>query len=88
MAEKIVKHKKVMAKTRVKEISKENPKPKAEVKKIAKPSVLEKQHNSCQIKNLGDKMQVFDSTLTTKQTEHAGLPFLPLFKIKEEGNGN
>jgi len=62
--------------------------PRNQVKKIAKPSVLEKQHNSCQIKNLGDRMQVFDSTLTTKQTEHAGLPFLPLFKIKEEGNGN
>jgi len=61
---------------------------KNQVKKIAKPSVLEKQHNSCQIKNLGDRMQVLDSTLTTKQTEHAGLPFLPLFKIKEEGNGN
>jgi hypothetical protein len=62
--------------------------PRNQVKKIAKPSVLEKQHNSCQIKNLGDRMQVLDSTLTTKQTEHAGLPFLPLFKIKEEGNGN
>ena len=56
--------------------------------RLVKPSFAEKHQESSQIKNLGDRMQVFDSTLTTKQTEHAGLPFLPLFKIKEEGNGN
>lgn len=49
---------------------------------------VQKKQNSCQIKDLSDRMQVQDSTLTTKQTEHAGLPFLPLFKIKEEGNGS
>lgn len=40
------------------------------------------------IKRLGSKIVLCDRTLTTKQTEHAGLPFLPLISNKEEGNGN
>ena len=56
--------------------------------RLVKPSFGEKHQESSQIKNLSDRMQVFDSTLTTKQTEHAGLPFLPIISNKEEGNGN
>lgn len=51
-------------------------------------SNMEKHQEYNQIKNLNDRMQKFDSTLTTKQTEHAGLPFLPINQHKEEGNGN
>jgi|WetSurMetagenome_2_1015567.scaffolds.fasta_scaffold585106_2 hypothetical protein len=62
--------------------------PRQQEMRLVEPLFAEKHQKYCQIKNLGDRMQVFDSTLTTKQTEHAGLPFLPLFSNKEEGNGN
>jgi hypothetical protein len=62
--------------------------PRQQEMRLVEPSFVEKHQKYNQIKNLGDRMQVIDSTLTTKQTEHAGLPFLPLISNKEEGNGN
>jgi len=43
---------------------------------------------TCFIKQWSSTIVLFDCTLTTKQTEHAGLPFLPIISNKEEGNGN
>jgi hypothetical protein len=62
--------------------------PEFQEERITEPSSAVKTPDSYQIKILGDRMQKNDRTLTTKQTEHAGLPFLPINLNKEEGNGN
>jgi hypothetical protein len=56
--------------------------------RITELSSAVKTHDSYLMKILSDRIREIDRTLTTKQTEHAGLPFLPLFSNKEEGNGN
>jgi hypothetical protein len=56
--------------------------------RIKELSSAEKIHDSYQIKILSDRIRKIDRTLTTEQTEHAGLPFLPFYLNKEEGNGN
>jgi hypothetical protein len=56
--------------------------------RITELSSAAKIYDSYPIKILSDKIRKINRTLTTKQTEHAGLPFLPLFSNKEEGNGN
>jgi hypothetical protein len=56
--------------------------------RITEPLSPVNPHNSYLIMILSDRIRKIDRTLTTKQTEHAGLPFLPLLSNNEEGNGN
>ena len=62
--------------------------PEFQEERITELSSAVKPHDSYLIKILSDRIRKIDRTLTTKQTEHAGLPFLPIYLNKEEGNGN